>query len=76
MSADPETTAVYPFPLTIRPAFTAGASEVVWTRDEMTAAILRGVDASPVSEVLVTKGNVKKNGESESNASAGRQNAR
>lgn len=52
--SDPQTT-VHPFPLTIRGAFTAGPSEVVWTQDEMTAAVLRGIDASPVSEVLVTQ---------------------
>lgn len=47
---------VHPFPLTIRGAFTMGPSEIVWTQDEMTAAVLRGIDASPVSEVLVTQG--------------------
>ncbi len=43
------------FPLIIRPSFTLGGvgSATVYTREEFTAAALRGLDASPISEILL-----------------------
>ncbi len=45
------------FPLVIRPSFTLGGTGggFVWTKDELDAALDRGLKASPIHEVLVEK---------------------
>ena len=45
------------FPLVIRPSFTLGGTGggFVWTKDDLDAALDRGLKASPIHEVLVEK---------------------